>query len=232
MRLGVSLSALIFGMSAGAAPAWSQPSGEWDFSGFFESELRVFPNAVAFPEQTNIRVAPSFAIQPEVRYEFGDHRFTFIPFGRIDPYDLERRSHFDIREANWYYQQDEWDVTVGFGKVFWGVAESRHLVDIVNQNDQVEDIDGEDKLGQPMIQANWLQDWGTISLFVLPGFRERNFVSEEARLRGALPIETDNPVYESDWGQKHVDFAARYSHTVGDWDFGLAHFYGTSREPP
>ena len=28
-----------------------------------------------------------------------------------------------------------------------------------------------------------------------------------------------------------MDFAARWSHTVGDWDVGLSHFYGTSRDP-
>ena len=28
-----------------------------------------------------------------------------------------------------------------------------------------------------------------------------------------------------------MDFAARWSHALGDWDLGLSHFYGTSREP-
>ena len=42
---------------------------------------------------------------------------------------------------------------VGAAKVFWGTAESRHLVDIINQTDAVEDIDEEDKLGQPMVKV-------------------------------------------------------------------------------
>ena len=119
---------------------------------------------------------------------------------------------------------------VGISKVFWGVAESRHLVDIINQTDLVESPDQEDKLGQPMLNLNLLRDWGTLSFFVLPGFRERTFPDDTARLRGSLPI-SGNPSYDSTMEDLHVDFAARYSHSFGDWDVGLAHFYGTSREP-
>ena len=31
--------------------------------------------------------------------------------------------------------------------------------------------------------------------------------------------------------QKHIDFALRWSHSIGPWDIGLAHFWGTSRDP-
>ena len=31
--------------------------------------------------------------------------------------------------------------------------------------------------------------------------------------------------------EKHIDLAIRYSHYFGDWDIGVAHFYGTSRDP-
>ncbi len=37
--------------------------------------------------------------------------------------------------------------------------------------------------------------------------------------------------FESGAKEKHVDFAIRYSHFFGDWDIGLAHFRGTSRDP-
>ena len=30
---------------------------------------------------------------------------------------------------------------------------------------------------------------------------------------------------------RRLDLAARWSHTLGDFDIGVAHFYGTSREP-
>jgi hypothetical protein len=111
------------------------------------------------------------------------------------------------------------------------VVESRHLVNIINQNDGDEDIDEEDKLGQPMVNLNLSREWGNLSLFVLPGFRERTFPDREARLRGQLFVDTDREEFESDAEEWHVDYAARWGHTIGDWDFGVAHFWGTSREP-
>jgi hypothetical protein len=97
--------------------------------------------------------------------------------------------------------------------------------------DLVEDVDGEDKLGQPMINLNADRNWGALGLFVLPGFRERTFPDDEARLRGPLPIDSDNATYESGAGAGHVDFAVRWSHVITDWDIGLSYFRGTSREP-
>ncbi|NIP75689.1 MAG: hypothetical protein GTN90_06820, partial [Xanthomonadales bacterium] len=107
------------------------------------------------------------------------------------------RSHADLREANWLRIGDGWDLVAGIDKVFWGVTESRHLVDIVNQDDRVEDIDGEDKLGQPMLNLNLLRDWGTVSLFVLPGFRERAFPDRGDRLRGSLPVAEGDATFDS-----------------------------------
>ena len=119
----------------------------------------------------------------------------------------------------------------GVGQIFWGVTESQHLVDIVNQTDFVESIDGEKKLGQPMVNFAWINDWGTLDLFLLPGFRERTFQGKEGRLRFPLVIDTDNPVYQTESEYKHIDFAARYSNTFGEVDLGVSYFYGNSREP-
>lgn len=223
--------ALVAFCALSGPPAVAQ-AGEWDFSGSIAGELRVFPNAPAFDEQDDTRFSPSIAVEPEVVFEWngGDDRITFVPFGRLDAND-DNRSHLDLRELNWLHVADDWDSVVGVDKVFWGVTESRHLVDIINQDDAVEDIDGEDKLGQPMINLNLFRDWGTLSGFILPGFRERPFRSNDARLRGALPVDDDNADFESGAEEYHVDFALRWAHTFDDLDIGLAHFHGTSREP-
>ena len=131
----------------------------------------------------------------------------------------------------WLHAADNWETRVGVSKVFWGQTESVHLVDIINQTDAVENIDGEDKLGQPMINLNVFGDYGTISGFILPYFRERTFPGEEGRLRPPLPIEEDNALYESDDEQNHVDFALRWQRSLGDWEIGLSYFDGTTREP-
>ncbi|MFN2337632.1 MAG: hypothetical protein ABR544_01520, partial [Gammaproteobacteria bacterium] len=91
--------------------------------------------------------------------------------------------------------------------------------------------DGEDKLGQPMVNLALVREWGTLDLFLLPGFRERTFPGIEGRLRPALVVDTEQAVYESAREERRIDAALRWSHYIGPWDLGLSHFHGTSREP-
>ena len=226
MVMAASLSGAAF-----AQEPLSVFGAELEIAGFVAGELRAFAEEPGFADQDDRHLEPSLIAQPEFRLYWDRERLTFIPFGRYDPADHEGRTHADVRELSLYVERDDWDLTAGIGKVFWGVAESRHLVDIVNQSDLVEDVDEEDKLGQPMINLNLLRDWGTVGFFVLPGFRERTFPGDAARLRGPLQIDTSNPIYESSAEEARVDAALRYSHTIGDWDFGASYFHGTSREP-
>jgi len=200
-----------------------------ELSGYVEGEIRLFPHdPLYFGQQDQ---SASLAFQPEYYHEFeSGSSFTFVPFFRLDSADSER-THFDVRELTYLWLHDDFELRLGVRKVFWGVTEVLHLVDIINQTDLVEDLDGEDKLGQPMINYNIEGAWGAWGLFVLPGFRERTFPGAHARLRGGLPIDADNATYDSAAEELHVDFAARWSAVVGDLDLGVSHFHGTSREP-
>ncbi len=222
------LTTLIVLVTAISSPA---RAGEGTISGYVAGEFRLFPEKPQHERQFE-GAQPSLILAPEFRYRTKDRtdQFTFSPFLRLDARD-SHRLHFDLREAYWLHRGDGWDLTAGLGRVFWGVAESRHLVDVINQTDFVEDIDEEDKLGQPMVSLDIQRRWGTVSLFLLPGFRERTFADEEGRPGFPLPIDTGNAVYESSAGRKHVDFAFRYSHFFGDWDVGVSYFKGTGREP-
>lgn len=206
-------------------------AGGVEVSGFVSAELRIFQRAPAYDGQHEARLAPSLAIQPEFRYDLGaDDRLTVIPFARWDRWDDER-SHADLRELKWSHLGDGWDLRAGIDKVFWGVTESRHLVDIINQTDLVEDLDGEDKLGQPMLNFGLQRHWGNLNLFAMPFFRERTFPGPEGRLRGAPPVDSDQAVFVGDASKRNLDFAVRYSTVMGDWDIGLSHFQGVGREP-
>ncbi|MCK5505255.1 MAG: hypothetical protein KAJ10_08835 [Thermodesulfovibrionia bacterium] len=201
----------------------------YELSGYIEAEGRAFFNDALFPGQE--RDSASLAIQPEFYHEWGKgSNLTFTPFARIDSAD-PARSHFDIRELNYLLFNDKWELRIGISKVFWGVTEFVHLIDIINQTDLVEDMDGEDKLGQPMILFSAPRNWGTVNIFILPYFRERTFPGEKGRFRSEFTVDTDNAVYESPAKEHHIDLAVRYSHTIGDWDFGIYHFNGTGREP-
>lgn len=220
---------LMVGVALGMA---STAGAQWDVSGDAELELRIFPGDPAYADQQDSTFSPSGSIQPEFVFEWneGASRFTFEPYLRVDAHDDER-SHFDLREGNYLHLKDNWDLTLGVSRVFWGVTESVHLVDIINQTDAVEDVDSEDKLGQPMVNLNFYHATGDYSFFVLPGFRERTFPADDARRRGPFPIDAHRATYDSGAEEGHVDLAFRWAKTFGDWDVALSEFYGTSREP-
>ncbi|VAW76757.1 FIG01201466: hypothetical protein [hydrothermal vent metagenome] len=205
-------------------------AGKGDVSGYLAAESILFVSNPAYPDQFD-GVQNAFIAQPEFEYETADRRnqFSLIPFVHLDSQD-DRRTRADLREAWWRTIADDWELLVGVNRVFWGVAESNHLVDVINQTDQIGSIDGEDKLGQPMLQLSFQRDWGELGLFVMPGFRERTFPGKDGRLRFAL-VTDGEAVYSNSREEKHIDLAIRYSHYLGDWDFGVAVFHGTGREP-
>jgi hypothetical protein len=82
-----------------------------------------------------------------------------------------------------------------------------------------------------MVQLTLLRHWGTIDLYLMPYFRERTFPGAKGRLRPSPPVDVDGAVYAADAAQWHPSLAARWSHILGNFDVGLGHFYGTSREP-
>lgn len=160
------------------------------YSGYVSTETRIFSGGTSYSGQDNVSLSPSIAIEPELVWEQknGSNRMVIRPFLRFDN-DDDNRSHFDIREFKWLHSEKNWDVVAGVEQIFWGVAESHHLVDIINQTDLVEDIDREDKLGQPLINLNLYGQRGILGLYVLTGFREQTFPDNHARLRGGYPID-------------------------------------------
>jgi hypothetical protein len=204
----------------------------WDWGADVELQSRFFARDALWPGQASQAAQISIAATAELRWRnaTGNQRASFIPFLRWDEADTER-SLVDLPEAYWAWEGEATELLVGANTVFWGVTESVHLVDIINQTDAAGDIDGEDKLGQPMVNVAWQSNWGQLSAYVLPLFRERSYPGVDGRLRSPLPVDTDRPIYESSRGQNHIDLALRYSHYVGDMDIGLSLFSGTSREP-
>jgi len=206
-------------------------AGTGELSGYVAMDTRYFLESPLYNQQAQGDI-PNIVIEPEYYYVSDNnlHTLTARPFFRLDANDPER-THFDFRQLDWLYQTRDWEVKAGVSKVFWGVIESKHLVDIINQTDTIEDIDSEDKLGQPMIQYARYYDWGNVSFFYLPYFRKNTYPGKKGRIRAPVVVQTDRAEYDSGAEEWHPDFALRYDHTFGDWDIGVAHFSGTSREP-
>ena len=192
-------------------------------------ENRSFSEQGLFDQQKNHY---SFTLSPEFYFESEDQNtsFTFKTKIRKDSLDNERNL-FDIQELSLIKVKNSYETRIGIRRDFWGVTETVHRVDIINQTDQVESFDGEDKLGQPMINFSLERDWGVLDIYALIGFRERTFAGEKGRLRAPFLIDTNSAIYESSAKNLRTDFAFRWSQSYRNLEIALSHFSGTSREP-
>ena len=224
----MAVSVLATGTDADSAFA-----NEIEYSGRITFESRLFPETAAHPEQRSH--ASGFAAEATAYMEDDEGRsITVTPFFRHDAGDPER-SHADLREAFLLMYGDagdnEWELRLGVDRVFWGVVESRSLVDIVNQADLVEHPDEKTKLGQLMAHLTWSGDWGALELFGMTWHRPRTFPGRHGRLRSELVVDQALTSYEASDEEWHFDLAGRYSGSYGPVDVGLSVFDGTSREP-
>ena len=204
-----------------------------EFSGRLSPEVRFYPETAAYPGQRSH--ASGLAAELTAYYEGDDgESVTITPFFRYDAGDPDR-THTDLREAYFLAYgdigDDEWELRLGVDRVFWGVVESRPLVDIVNQTDLVENPNEKTKMGQPMVHVTLSGDWGALELFGLTWHRERTFSGRHGRLRAGLVVDHGLTSYESSAEEWHLDFAGRYTGTFGPIDVGLSVFDGTNREP-
>ena len=121
-----------------AALAAGAPAYALDLTPKFETEGRWFYAAQAAP------VIGSAAATLELFQDWDDEHQRLVGefFGRYDDND-PARTHTEVRELYYQVIGSDFEFRLGARRVFWGVTESRHLVDIINQTDFVEDIDGE-----------------------------------------------------------------------------------------
>lgn len=201
-----------------------------EFSGNVGFEYRYFMNDGLYAGQKDH--FPALSIQPEyyVEWKEGKYILNFTGFGRVDFTDSER-NHVDIRELYWQTVNDNWELSIGLKKIYWGVTEAAHLVDIINQTDNLETFDGEQKLGQFMAHYSYMTQIGTFDLFAMSFFRKRQFPGVDGRLRTPDPITDEQLDFESSMDETRPEGAIRWSHYFGPVDIGLSYFYGTGREP-
>lgn len=194
-------------------------------------ENRVFFEDPQFQDQFET-LQGGLVLTGDLRWTSKDRRtrIQFEPYVRLDSQD-EERTYVDIREATVSVRRGDWDVLFGVGQVFWGVAESRNVVDIINQFDTAEDFDQGEKLGQPLLRVSRRGDFGTLEAYYLPYFREQRFIGEDGRLRFDPVIDGDEAAFERGGEEWAGDAALRYANRFGDFDLGLHVFYGTSRDP-
>ena len=226
LRLASFKIIVLFAMISSSALA-----SDFSFTPSVTTEFRYFPESPAYDGQLEY-FQPSIYFSGEGRWISKDRkkRLQFEPFLRVDVQDDER-SHFDIRELNYSQRFSNFDLLIGNAQIFWGVAESRNVVDVINQFDEVENSDETDKLGQPLIRFGKFTDIGRFEVYYLPYFRERTFPGGDGRQRGPLTVDLDNAEYDEGREEWAGDFALRYQHQIDQFDIGIHVFTGTARAP-
>ena len=176
------------------------------------------------------KIHSSFSYSPEIFHDEEDYIFHLKPKIRKDSQD-PKRNLLDLQEFYLLHIGEEREIKFGISKEFWGVTETTHRVDIINQTDFTEGFDGEEKLGQPMVKVSLEEEWGVLDIYALFSFRERQFSGQEGRLRLPLIIDKNESIYESSAKNKRTDFAARWSNYYDQLDIAISYFSGTTREP-
>jgi hypothetical protein len=193
-------------------------------------ESRLFTGGGLQPGESKAELG--LVLRPRAQFEWDERaqRLVVEPFLRVDLLTGER-IRFDLRELSWIGRWKSWELRAGMAELFWGVAESRQVIDVINQRYAVGSARGYEKLGQPLLRLVMIRNWGTLQAILLPRFRERPIEGVAGRLWSPLPVDDDKPVYESPAEADHVDWAVRWSHTLGSVELGVAHFAGTNRDP-
>ncbi|MDP5459035.1 FimV family protein [Alishewanella sp. SMS8] len=214
--------------TAAIAPA-PKPQGSWRWQHELDFTQRMFSQSGLQPSSKQHSML-SYRGQWSYENASRQHSVNLEPYLRWHQRDSE--SHLiDFQQAYWRYVQEGWEVKVGLDTIFWGVSESQHLVDVINQTDVTAGVELEAKLGQPMLALRRSAGAGTLDIYVLPYFRERQFPGLAGRLATPLAVNHDLAWYESSKAQNNLDVALRYAHRFSGLDVGLSFFSGTSREP-
>lgn len=188
-------------------------------------EGQAFPSAW----REGLEFGLSFTTRGVVELGGGASRLAIEPFLLLDP--AGGRTLFDLPELAWTATWEDWGIEIGSAVVVWGVTESTHLVDVLNQRVPRSTTRGYQRLGQPMVSGTWFTGSGAVEAFLLPGFRERPYAGRAGQVWSELRIDDASSRGEERHGRHAVDWAVRWSYAAGQWDLALSHFSGRSRDP-
>ena len=172
----------------------------------------------------------SLATRPTFAWNSGVTEATVEPLLRLDSND-PLRSHADLRRAEIMRRGERTWLGFGVGQFRWGVLQGFAPIDVLNQIDFVEDLDGSERLGRPYAGLGWSGRNMQFDGWFLPYHRARTFPGLAGRLRPTNGWDVAQPQYGSALGALHPGFAARATVYAGSADVSLSGYTGLSRDP-
>ena len=195
-----------------------------EVNGTLSSRLDFYPDHA----DGTLSEGRSAELKIDAYHDFDDSRVVAELIARVDENDGGRRIT-EARQAYLRTPMGGFDVFVGHRQEFWGKAESKNVVDIINQSDAAATEGKSGKLGAPSISAERYLDIGDLQLWYITSFREKTFNDSDAHPSSGMLVGAAQ--YARKDGKDADDFAARLSSFAGDWDLAGSVFYGTARDP-
>ena len=202
----------------------AHPVNGGELNGTLSSRLDFYPeNADGTSSEGR-----SVEVKIDAFHDFDESRIVGEFIVREDEKDSGRRIT-EARQAYFRTPFAGFDVFLGNRQEFWGKAESKNVVDLINQSDAAANEGKSGKLGALSISAERYVDIGDLQLWYISGFREKTFNDSDAHPSSGLTV--NSAQYARKDGKDADDFAVRLSSFAGDWDLAGSIFYGTARDP-
>lgn len=218
---------------ADATMAAEAPGSFWDtvFGGDTSSRGDVAFDSRAFrPDDDPITVdgAASILGRVEWRHQHAPLEEKVRVFGRTDALD-NRRSIVVVEEAWAQFRSGPIRLRVGADIVNWTATEAFHPADVINARNLDSEIENFEKLGEPMVAAQWGIFEGTsVQALFMPVYMKTVFPSPRSRLSFAPPgvdlnrgrrfMDRDGQFTRDDFGPQA---AFRVQQVIGSADVSL-----------
>ena len=135
----------------------------------------------------------------------------------------------DFRQLYFTFDLGGSELSLGAKQVFWGVTESKNVVDVINQRDIVGGQSAEYKLGTPAVSVLSYYGDAEVEYWYMPKSRQQTNYSENSREGFGAPI---GAVTFSNKSEKYGgDHAVRLFYSSGNFDFAISSFEGLARSP-
>lgn len=193
------------------------------FSGEAALVLRAYPQAPAGDQE---RTGRGVRLAPEWSWRSGDDLLRLEPLFQLEN-PGSGRSKVDLKEMSWSRRLGESTLDVGITRLFWGVTESRHLINVINPPDLALDYSGETTLALPLLRYDLPTSLGRLEWILAPWEREPRYPGNRGRPRTSLPVQAE--IQHPDG--RPAAFAVRLTLAGnGAYDAHLYHFQGLDRE--